>query len=79
MPIVGIVTLNKFDIDCDGNIETILYEPIDIAQPIQLVAFCNTGNKKPSVIYRDKNRDGRWDSKKLDKNCDGNFEEEELL
>ena len=44
----------------------------------KLVAFC-TAIKQPSIILEDKNRDREWDSKKIDKNCDGNFEEEELL
>ena len=35
--------------------------------------------KQPSIILEDKNRDGEMDSKKIDKNCDGKFEEKESL
>ena len=35
---VGLVTINKLDIDCDGNIES-LCEPLDTTRSVKLVAF----------------------------------------
>ena len=76
---VGLTTIYKLDTDCDGNIESLYYEPMDTTRTAKLVGFCTVDMKKPSIILEDKNRDGEMDSRKIDKNCDGNFEEEELL
>ena len=34
---VGLVTINKLDTDCDGNIESLYYEPMDTT-PISKVS-----------------------------------------
>ena len=62
---LGLTTIYKYT-DCDGNIESLYYEPMDTrcTRTAKLVDSGTVDMKKPSIILEDKNRDGEMDSRK---------------